>query len=182
MPETRHPSRREQYFSSRPWDDISTLVSEVSTKRTSASIHIWANGHYHESCGFKAHSSNRDKVSTRIRVTTYVGLLLFNFFSGPAISVVLALSFLSVLALKFNTVVELYYTQSSIMVAPGALLQLEESFRFRWEVVPNSGIAWRRQLKERDSQQILIFAQMIHANDELSCTLSEASHANRTCC
>lgn len=122
------------------------------------------------------------KVSTHVRVTTYVGLLLFIFFSGPAISVVLALSFLSVLALKFNTGVELYYTQSSIMVAPGALLQLEESFRFRWEVVPNSGIVWRRQLKEWDSQQILIFAQRIHANDELSCTLSEASHANRTCC
>ena len=174
MPETRHPSRREQYFSSRPWGDTSTLVSEVSTKRTSASIHIWANGHYHESCVFKPHSSNSDKLSTHVRVMTHLGTsirLLFRACDWCGLGSVLPFS------LSFEV-----QHRCCIMVASGALLQLEESFRFRWEVVPNTGMHWGDSWGERDLQQILVFIQMIHTNDELSCTLSEASHANRTCC
>jgi len=75
-------------------------------------MHIWANGHYHESCLFKAHSSNSDKLSTPIRVTTHLRLLLFIFSSGSATGVVLALSFLLVLALNFSTGVELVQQQS----------------------------------------------------------------------
>lgn len=96
------------HFSSRSWGEISTFVSEMSKKRTLASIHIWANCHDHESLCLELTPHNSEKLVTHMRVVVFYSSRSFmHLLFRAVIGVDLDLSFLSVLsALKFNTSVE----------------------------------------------------------------------------